>query len=152
MDWMLLPLRRYADFQGRSRRKEYWMFVLLNVIVYIILGVLAFGVFGSAESFAQIDPEDTAAAYSLFFSGGGLLFVVWWVAVLVPTIAVGVRRLHDRNMSGWWYLGLTVASMIPLVGALAGIALFVLMLLPGTPGPNRFGADPKDPSNSEVFA
>ena len=71
---------------------------------------------------------------------------------LVPSIAVVVRRLHDRDMSGWWYLGIIVASMIPIVGTLASIALLVLMVLPGTPGPNRFGPDPKDPANAAVFA
>ena len=67
-------------------------------------------------------------------------------------IAVVVRRLHDRDMSGWWYLGAIVAGMIPIVGILASLAIFVLMLLPGTAGPNRFGPDPKDPSSAQVFA
>jgi uncharacterized membrane protein YhaH (DUF805 family) len=74
------------------------------------------------------------------------------LAVLVPSIAVVVRRLHDRDLSGWWYLGAIVAGMIPFVGFIASIALLVLMFLPGTPGPNRFGPDPKDPSNANVFA
>lgn len=55
-------------------------------------------------------------------------------------------------MSGWWYLGLIVASILPFVGFVASIALIVLMLLPGTPGANRFGADPKDPFAQDVFA
>jgi uncharacterized membrane protein YhaH (DUF805 family) len=55
-------------------------------------------------------------------------------------------------MSGWWYLGVVVLSMIPLIGMLVGLAFLVLMLLPGTPGANRFGPDPKDPSGTEVFA
>jgi len=63
-----------------------------------------------------------------------------------------VRRLHDRDMSGWWYLGVAVASIIPIVGFIASIAFLVLMVLPGTPGPNRFGPDPKDPTGAEVFA
>lgn len=74
------------------------------------------------------------------------------LAIIVPSIAVSIRRLHDRDMSGWWYLGLTLAGLIPIIGFLASIALLVLMALPGTPGPNRFGPDPKDPSQAAVFA
>jgi uncharacterized membrane protein YhaH (DUF805 family) len=72
--------------------------------------------------------------------------------ILVPGIAVTVRRLHDREMSGWWYLGFTVLGMIPVVGWIASIAFLVIMFLPGTPGYNRFGEDPKDLGGAEVFA
>jgi uncharacterized membrane protein YhaH (DUF805 family) len=62
-----------------------------------------------------------------------------------------VRRLHDRDMSGWWYLGFIVLSNIPLLGILIALGYLVLMFLPGTPGPNRFGEDPKDPTQASVF-
>ena len=78
-------------------------------------------------------------------------FEVQIIGSLIPSIAVTVRRLHDRDMSGWWYLGLAVASAIPLVGFAASIALFVLMVLPGTDGGNRFGPDPKNPYGQDVF-
>jgi uncharacterized membrane protein YhaH (DUF805 family) len=151
MEWMLLPFRRYAEFRGRSRRREYWMFALLNAIIACVLMVVVLA--AGLPLGAMSDPGEAAT----FVSGGlmmlvGLLFLVWWVAVLIPSIAVAVRRLHDRDMSGWWYLGLVVASLIPVVGFLASIALLVLLALPGTPGPNRFGPDPKDPSQAEVFA
>jgi uncharacterized membrane protein YhaH (DUF805 family) len=87
----------------------------------------------------------------LFFAGAALIGL-FGLASFIPSIAVVVRRLHDRNMSGWWYLGVILASFIPVVGGLAGIAMFVLFCLPGTPGPNRFGPDPKDPTNANVFA
>jgi uncharacterized membrane protein YhaH (DUF805 family) len=151
MEWMLLPLRRYADFSGRSRRREYWMFTLLNLLIGCVLFGLA--VAAGLPLGAMADPGEAAG----LVSGGlmmvlGLLFLVWWLAILIPSIAVSVRRLHDRDMSGWWYLGLIVASMIPIIGFLFSIGLLVLMLLPGTPGPNRFGPDPKDPSQAAVFA
>ncbi len=153
MDWMLLPLRRYADFTGRSRRMEFWMFAVLNVIVYAVLGVLVFGLMGGGEAMmGSIDPANPLAIYGSLFSGAGLLFVAWWLATLVPSIAVGVRRLHDRDMSGWWYLGFIVLSFIPLIGFVASIAYLVFMFLPGTVGPNRFGPDPKDPSGAETFS
>jgi len=153
LDWMILPFKRYAEFTGRSRRKEFWSFVLLVTIVYLVIGAIVFGTGASLASLAQqADPSNPFAIYSLFFSGTGLLFVLWWLATLIPTIAVSVRRLHDRDMTGWWYLGFIVASFIPLVGLIASIAFLVIMCLPGTPGPNKFGPDPKDPAAVEVFS
>lgn len=149
MEWMLMPLRRYAEFTGRSRRKEYWMFALLNVIVTLIPLML---IFSSGFSPAAVDSGGvTEAPGTLFWLGAGLIGL-WGLAVIVPSIAVTVRRFHDRDMSGWWYLGFIVLSIVPVVGFLASIAMLVLMCLPGTPGPNRFGEDPKNPAGAEVFA
>ena len=86
------------------------------------------------------------------FGGVGLLILVYGLAVLLPSIAVTIRRLHDRDMSGWWYLGAIVGSMIPVAGLLVSIAFLVLLALPGTPGPNRFGPDPKGMGEAETFA
>jgi uncharacterized membrane protein YhaH (DUF805 family) len=72
--------------------------------------------------------------------------------MFIPNIAVTVRRLHDRDMSGWWYLGYIVASFIPFLNIIALIAFLVVMVLPGTPGPNRYGEDPKGQGMDEVFA
>lgn len=153
LEWMIMPLKRYADFSGRSRRKEYWLFSLLIAIVFIVLG--AFMVAGGLPLAAMSNPAAMSGAVeapgALFWLGAGLLGL-FGLAIIVPSIAVVVRRLHDRDMSGWWYLGAIVAGMIPVVGFLASIALLVLMCLPGTPGPNRFGPDPKDPSSAAVFA
>ena len=151
MEWMLLPFRRYAEFNGRSRRREYWMFMLLNIIV----GLVLFALFLIAGvPFAAL--EDPGQLVTVFSGGLAIVFAIlatlWSLAVIVPSIAVTIRRLHDRDMSGWWYLGAIVAGLIPIVGFLASIALLVLLMLPGTPGPNRFGPDPKDPSQVAVFA
>jgi uncharacterized membrane protein YhaH (DUF805 family) len=157
LEWMILPFKRYADFSGRSRRMEFWSFVLLNAIVYtILIGLMIAGGFPMMAAMSDPAMSDPSAIMAegpgaLFYIGAGLL-VIYGLAIFIPNIAVVVRRLHDRDMSGWWYLGVIVASMIPLVGFVAGIAFLVLMLLPGTPGPNRFGPDPKDPANAEVFA
>ena len=151
MEYMILPFKRYFDFQGRSRRMEFWMFALLNAIIYGVLAILVFGTGNGLDSFAEVDPNDTLEIYSSLFSGVGILFVIWWLIVLIPTISVSVRRLHDRDMSGWWYLGFIVGGMIPFVGPLISIALLVVMALPGTIGPNRFGEDPLNPTSAEVF-
>jgi uncharacterized membrane protein YhaH (DUF805 family) len=150
MEWVFLPLKRYADFSGRSRRLEFWMFSLLNVIVYAVLMTLIFA--GGMSLAAFSDPAAMQAGLGpIFWLGMGLL-AIWALAIIIPSIAVTVRRLHDRDMSGWWYLGVIVGSMIPFVGILVSLGFLVLMFLPGTPGPNRFGPDPKDPASADVFA
>jgi uncharacterized membrane protein YhaH (DUF805 family) len=156
LEWMILPLKRYADFSGRSRRSEYWWFAVLNALVAVVLiGLMLAGGF-SAASLAGAggggaSPELVAQSLGpVFYIGAGLIGL-WVLAIFIPSIAVGVRRLHDRDMSGWWYLGVIVAGMIPFIGIIANIAFIVLMFLPGTPGPNRFGPDPKDPASASVF-
>ncbi len=150
MEWMILPYKRYFDFSGRSRRLEYWMFVLFSLIVASVLFALIMA--GGLNFAALSNPEALDMSFGPLFWLGGLLLSLFWLGSLIPGIAVVVRRLHDRDMSGWWYLGIIVASMIPIINFIAGIAFLVLMLLPGTPGSNRFGPDPKDPASAEVFA
>jgi uncharacterized membrane protein YhaH (DUF805 family) len=118
MEWYLKVLKNYANFEGRARRKEYWMFFLFNVLIAIVLGIVD-GVLGMKTS-----------------SGFGILGTLYSLAVLVPGIAVGVRRLHDTDKSGWWML----IALIPLLGA---IVLIVFLATEGNGGSNRFGADPK---------
>jgi uncharacterized membrane protein YhaH (DUF805 family) len=152
LDWMLMPYKRYAEFSGRSRRMEYWSFALLIFVVYLVCAAVMIG--GGLDLAAMTNPQlagEMPAPGPLFYIGAGLL-VLFLLASFIPMIAVVIRRLHDRNMSGWWYLGVIVASMIPLVGILASLAFMVLMFLPGTPGPNKYGPDPKDPSGAEVFS
>ena len=150
MNWMILPYKRYFDFSGRSRRMEYWMFTLFCVIVAFVM--IALMLAGGLSFASFVTPEAAQMSIGpMVFLGGGLLGL-FWLGTIIPSIAVVVRRLHDRDMSGWWYLGIVVASMIPLIGVIASIAFIVLMLLPGTPGPNRYGPDPKDPTYAEVFA
>lgn len=159
MEWMILPLKRYADFQGRSRRKEFWMFQLLNIIVALVLAGPFFFSLISASLASAGDPQASETAMAALIEGGASLSLVGFglyflyaLAIIIPSIAVTVRRLHDRDMSGWWYLGFVVANFIPFIGFIASIAYLVLMVLPGTPGANRFGADPKDPYAEDVFA
>ena len=102
----------YADFNGRARRKEYWMFTLGNLIVAVVIGVVA-----GLIKFP-------------------LLVSLYGLAVLVPGLAVCVRRLHDIGKSGWWVL----IGLVPVIG---GILLLVLMCLDGEPKENQWGANPK---------
>ena len=152
MNWMILPFRRYAEFSGRSRRMEYWMFTLLNAIVVTLLMVVVLGAGGAAGVLKADAAGDPTAGLAALFGGMGLLILLYCLAILLPSIAVTIRRLHDRDMSGWWYLGAVIGSMIPVVGPLVGIAFLVLMALPGTPGPNRFGPDPKGAEEAQTLA
>lgn len=134
MDWMLMPLRRYAEFSGRSRRKEYWMFVLFTILVGAALAIVAWLLGGLSG------PEPSG-----LFLG---LLGIYALALIVPSIAVQIRRMHDQDKSGWFVL----LGFIPYVG---GLVMLVFMCIEGTRGPNRFGADPKDPTGAghlnEVF-
>ncbi|CAD7720157.1 Inner membrane protein YhaI [Xanthomonas hydrangeae] len=127
MEWMLLPLKRYADFSGRSRRKEYWMFFLLQMIVLLVLG----GIFGIAAAIGGGDNGPGPLAWVV-----SAIIMIVGLAMMVPGIAVTVRRLHDQGKSGWFYL----ISLVPYVGA---IVLLVFMCMDGTPGPNEYGESPK---------
>ena len=174
MEWMFMPLKRYAEFSGRSRRMEYWMFQLFLVIVYVVVMTLMM-VVGGGALMSGGDPTALATA------GGavmiiGLLYLLIALAMFIPTIAVTVRRLHDTNRSGWWILapligyvimfagGAMVAAspenpglggVLAMIGMIAvlglGLTLFVFMLLEGTKGPNKYGQDPKGGVSEQVF-
>ncbi len=120
MNWYLEVLKKYAVFEGRSRRKEYWFFFLFNIIISIVLSIVD-GITGTFSAKA----------------GLGLLSGIYSLAVLIPSLAVSVRRLHDISRSGWWLL----IALIPLVGA---IVLLVFMLQDGKAGQNQYGANPKE--------
>jgi uncharacterized membrane protein YhaH (DUF805 family) len=119
MKWYTKVLSQYADFGGRARRTEYWMFALINVVITIILVIL-----------------DTMIG-TLGEAGFGLLSGLYSLAVLLPSLAVSVRRLHDTNRSGWWVL----ISLVPFVG---GIVLLIFCVLEGDRGYNQYGPDPKE--------
>jgi uncharacterized membrane protein YhaH (DUF805 family) len=112
VNWYIGVLKNYAGFSGRARRTEFWMFTLFNVIIAVVLGII-----------------DAAIKTSV----PGYLYEL---AVLVPTLAVGARRLHDTGRSGWWQL----IGLIPFVGA---IVLIVFWALEGTPSDNQYGSNPK---------
>jgi len=80
MHWMILPFKRYFEFQGRSRRLEFWMFSLLNVIVFTVLAAITLGTGATMDRMANADPENPLAIYQILFSGVGLLMVVWWLS------------------------------------------------------------------------
>jgi uncharacterized membrane protein YhaH (DUF805 family) len=120
MNYYLEVLKKYAVFSGRARRKEYWMFLLLNLIITFVL-ILIDSLMGT------LSPQ----------AGLGVLSGLYSLAVLLPSIAVTVRRLHDTGRSG----GGILIGLIPIIG---GIVLLIFMVLDSEPGANQYGPNPKD--------
>jgi uncharacterized membrane protein YhaH (DUF805 family) len=121
MEWYLKALRQYADFEGRARRKEYWMFTLFNLI-FAILAVVIDGLIGT----------------------GAIIYLFYVLATIIPNLSVSVRRLHDVGKSGWMYL----VALIPLVGF---IWLLVLFTTDSQPGDNEYGPNPKEENSGDYF-
>ncbi len=126
MNWYLHVLKNYATFSGRARRKEYWMFFLISALISIVLTLL----------------DILLGTYSVEYEAG-LFSGLYSLLILIPSIAVVVRRLHDTDRSGWWIL----ISLIPLIGV---IVLFVFICLDSQPGTNRFGANPKEAASQTL--
>ncbi|MDR1381164.1 MAG: DUF805 domain-containing protein [Tannerella sp.] len=120
MEWYLKVLRQYADFEGRARRTEYWMFVLFNIIFSFVTAIVAVAIMVVADRASAI-----------------LLSYLYMFAVMLPSMAVAVRRLHDTGRSAWFLL----VGLIPLAGP---VWLFILLIREGTPGRNRYGDNPKE--------
>lgn len=113
MNWYLNVFKKYAEFSGRARRKEYWNFVWVNFVIALVLLVV--------DVLIKND----------------ILSLIYGLAVLIPAIAVGIRRLHDTGRSGWW----TFIGFVPLIGS---ILLIVWMASDSTPGANSYGPNPKE--------
>ena len=126
MNWYLHVLKNYATFSGRARQKEYWMFFLISALISIVLTLL----------------DILLGTYSVEYEAG-LFSGLYSLLILIPSIAVVVRRLHDTDRSGWWIL----ISLIPLIGV---IVLFVFICLDSQPGTNRFGANPKEAASQTL--
>jgi uncharacterized membrane protein YhaH (DUF805 family) len=142
MEWATLPLKRYAEFTGRSRRKEYWSYILLIVVLGIVINVVE-GILGLSNMVGPYGPISALLALGTF----------------IPTLAAGIRRLHDTDRSGWWLLvgygplavalallvagNLQFGMMILGVAGIGFLVLLVLMVIEGTRGDNQYGPDPK---------
>ena len=113
MNWYLGCWKKYAEFSGRARRQEFWMFVLFNILATFVAGFLE-GLLGT----------------------GGALYGLYYLAVLIPSFAVSVRRLHDTDHSGWWIF----INLVPLIGF---IIYLVFLCSDSKSGENRFGPNPK---------
>lgn len=161
IEWALTPVKKYAQFSGRAPRAEYWWFYLFVVIAYIVAVFV-----------------DSAMGSSLL-GPYGILTAILWLCAIVPSLAVGVRRLHDTNRTGWWMLAPIVpyiialamigpallnpedaagmasigfAGILMLIAGVLGIVLFIFTLLRGTTGTNNYGPDPYGEDLQQVFS
>jgi len=120
MNYYLKVLQNYATFSGRARRSEYWYFVLFNIIFAVVAMIL-----------------DNVLGIAMDGVGYGPIYGLYVLALLIPGLAVGVRRLHDVGKSGWMFL----IAFIPLIG---GIWLLVLFCTDSQQGTNKWGENPKE--------
>lgn len=120
MYWFTKCFKKYADFSGRARRKEFWMFFLFYFIFAFVLSII-----------------DGLIGWGFGEGTFGPLYLIFALATLLPYLAVTVRRLHDTGRSGWWYF----IMLIPIVGP---IWLIVLLATDGEPGENQYGPNPKE--------
>ncbi len=127
MHWYIDVLKKYATFSGRAQRAEYWYFFLFNIIISVVL----IGI-------------DTVLGTGADM-GMGLLSGIYSLAVLLPGLAVAVRRLHDIGRSGWWLL----IGLIPLIGF---IVLIIWFVKDSDPGENQYGSNPKEAENARIAA
>lgn len=177
--WALRPLKNYAKFSGRASRAEFWWFFLFMMIIYSVFWVVLFGTIGiTAAASESQNPVAMMGAFGVI----GIFMVLFYLALLIPTIAVQIRRLHDTNRSGWWLGAFWLLYLVYMVGSFGlafsatsenptpnlgsaglmmvfGLAFFVYSIvllvffcLRGTQGPNRFGDDPYGANVEQVFA
>jgi len=132
--------RRYTDFQGRSSRSEYWWMGLFNFLVIMLCVILMVVLGGGFENLdAAMEGGGDMPPGALIPIG---LMMLYFLVILIPGIALVVRRFHDLNQSGWLYLAFIVVGLIPLVGLLASLAMIIWFCMRGTVGPNKYGEDP----------
>lgn len=120
MKWYLKVIKQYADFKGRARRKEYWMFVLLHLLFSIIAMIIDRQIIGYVDGDLSVSP----------------IYLIYVFVMIIPSIAVAVRRLHDTGKSGLTLL----VGLIPIIGT---IWILVLLITKGDLGENKYGIDPK---------
>jgi uncharacterized membrane protein YhaH (DUF805 family) len=137
MKWYLKVLRQYVDFSGRARRTEYWMFVLFNIIFAAVAMTLD-NVIGSTFDLTAADGSSLPIAY-------GYIYLLYTLFVLIPGLAVMVRRLHDVGKSGW----MAFILLIPIVGA---VWMLILLVSDSVPGSNKWGDNPKETTGDNMLA
>ena len=177
IQWALTPLKKYATFSGRASRAEFWWFMLMLIVLYLVATFLFGGILGAAGA-ASGEPN---VGLAMVAGGTGLVILLFWLAVIIPTIAAQVRRLHDTGRSGWWvgayyigYLvllftmfgsvlgaaggatetaaaGMGMSMLVMALWGIYGIVLLVFFILPGTKGANEYGPDPYGADLGEVF-
>jgi len=148
--------RRYFDFQGRSSRAEYWWIQLLfwmSLVAYFVMVMIIMALAGELNPEPLPDGSDPeiSEGLSLLIGFSAIFYALFMIGSIIPSIALTVRRFHDRNLSGWLYLPLFIGLFIPLIGIAAMIAMIVIFAQEGTAGPNQYGPDPLGRHSADTF-
>jgi uncharacterized membrane protein YhaH (DUF805 family) len=139
---LVYAFKHYADFKGRARRMEFWMFMLAMWIIEFVVAI--FFVISVFDSIKTIDTDDEEALMQAIFGLDGFIFlVILGLAVMLPYFACWARRLHDIGMSGFWLLTL----LIPYVRSVAELVLFIMCCFDSKDGVNKYGPNPKGIGN-----
>ena len=144
MEWYLMVWRKYAQFDGRSRRKEYWMFTLFNLLAIFALAAAAIAVGVMLTTTGRVSSENTVPF--LFIPIG-----IYALAALIPSISAATRRFHDIGKSGWMLLLLCVLGIIPFVGIICSIIQIVFLCQDSQLGANQYGPNPKYPEQGAMM-
>ena len=136
MNWYLKVLKNYTDFKGRSKRTEFWMFVLFNAIFLIVAAIIDNLLGTTIDTIFGYPVKLNGGLFDVQISPSGYFYLLYSLAVLIPCIAVTVRRLHDVGKSGW----ILLIALIPIIGA---IYLFILLVTDSNLAPNQYGENPK---------
>lgn len=171
MKWFIKCFKQYADFTGRARRKEYWWFTLINAVISAVLitGWLVPIVkmaFNAASG--ETTPDEWEIARIILSNPFLYIYMVYYLAVLIPSLSVTVRRLHDIGKSGYWlFLQIGASLLISLANLYTGtntavamtlsfiaVAISILFLVwtftDSQPGENKWGPNPKEPQTTEI--
>ena len=144
MEWYLMVWKKYAEFDGRSRRKEYWMFTLFNLLAIFALGALAIAGGVMLETTGKVASENSVPF--LFIPIG-----IYALAALIPSISAATRRFHDIGKSGWLLFLLIALGIIPVVGFITAIIQIVFLCQDSQPGANQYGPNPKFPEQGTMM-
>lgn len=137
-------LEKYATFSGRARRSEYWWFFLFGVLSSLVANVLDALVFGVSVEPVGTVQDATTSGLDVFYFVPSIFGLALGIALLLPSISVAVRRLHDRGKSGWWWW----LWLLPIIG---WIIMLIWYVSRGTIGPNAYGPDPVDADNGTNY-
>ncbi len=144
MEWYLMAWRKFAQFDGRSRRKEYWMFTLFNILVIFALGALAMA---AAAILATRGADVSENSFILLFIPIG----IYGLVITIPSLAAATRRFHDIGKSGWMLFLLIALGVIPFVGFVTAIIQLVFLCQDSQPGANQYGPNPKFPEQGAMM-
>jgi uncharacterized membrane protein YhaH (DUF805 family) len=144
---MFEALRHYADFSGRSRRRDFWLFILFQWLVYIGLMLLMVSIGVSLSDMSRDSLDDAAIGVAAIIIL--VVMILFWLAMLVPSLAVAARRMQDQNIPGWVGILLVITGWI--FWPIPFIIMAVFGFLPGTTGPNQYGPDPRSDVNADIF-